>query len=100
MIGANYDYHFGDDAAGNSDPAAKANAISVFTTFQVLEKTAVGARFDYVKFDQIPEYWDITATVAQTITDGLTGKVEYRYDKDSGTDVDSNTIYVQMMYEF
>ena len=100
MIGANYDYHFGDDAAGNSDPAAKANAISVFTTFQVLEKTAVGARFDYVKFDQIPEYWDITATVAQTITDGLTGKVEYRYDKDSGTDVDANTIYVQMMYEF
>ena len=100
MIGANYDYHFGDDAAGNSDPAAKANAISVFTTFQVLEKTAVGARFDYVKFDQIPEYWDITATVAQTITDGLTGKVEYRYDKDSGSDVDQNTIYVQMMYEF
>ena len=100
MIGANYDYHFGDDAAGNSDPAAKANAISVFTTFQVLEKTAVGARFDYVKFDQIPEYWDITATVAQTITDGLTGKVEYRYDKDSGSDVDANTIYVQMMYEF
>ena len=63
-------------------------------------QTAVGARFDYVKFDQIPEYWDITATVAQTITDGLTGKVEYRYDKDSGSDVDANTIYVQMMYEF
>ncbi|MFL2937127.1 MAG: outer membrane beta-barrel protein [Myxococcota bacterium] len=103
MIGANYDYHFGDDAAGAKDPAATGNAVSVFATYQVVEKTGVGARFDYVDFDADNKQWAITATVAQSITDGLTGKVEYRYDKnetDPTTDVDTNTVYVQMMYEF
>ena len=109
MIGANYDYHFSDDSAGDSGQSG--NAISVFATFQLLEKTAVGARFDYVKFEdstpsQIAEEitnsknWEITATVAQSITDGLTGKVEYRYDKDDTADTHANTVYVQMMYEF
>ena len=103
MIGANYDYHFGDDAAGAKDPASTGNAVSVFATYQVVEKTGVGARFDYVDFDADNKQWAITATVAQSITDGLTGKVEYRYNKDETdptTDVDTNMVYVQMMYEF
>ena len=101
-FGANYDYHFGDLASGDEDPAENGNAVSVWGTFQVIEKTALGARFDYVKLDDSTKKWEITATVAQSITDGLTGKVEYRYDKDEtgGGDVGSNTVYVQMMYEF
>ena len=107
MIGANYDYHFSkarNDADGNS-----ANGISVFSTFQVIESTGIGARFDYVEGkdgngDKQGATWEITGTVAHNITDGLTGKVEYRYDRDNdgnGDEVDhTNTIYVQMMYEF
>jgi len=112
LIGANYDYHFGDDQFGNSLDGI--NAISVFATFQVIESTSVGARFDYVdswERNQVlgvgTNNWDITATVSHQITDGLTGKVEYRYDRlesNNGNDTAevgwANQVLVQMMYEF
>ena len=113
LIGVNYDYHFGDDAAGNSN--LDVNGISVFSTFDVIDSTSIGARFDWMKSESAAgvedgKVWAITATVAHKITDGLTGKVEYRYD-----DVDvanaglgwgnangdnRNQVLVQMMYEF
>jgi opacity protein-like surface antigen len=104
LIGANYDYHFGEDAAGNSLDSI--NAISVFSTFQIIDSTAVGARFDYIDSERAldVDVWDITATVSHQITDGLTGKVEYRYDsvedQDGNKLASANIIYVQMMYEF
>ena len=66
----------------------RANGISVFSTFQVIESTGIGARFDWIKVELTRRRrpansgsWAITATVAHNITDGLTGKVEYRrYD--------------------
>ena len=104
MIGANYDYHFGEDAGGNSLDSI--NAISIFSTFQIIDSTALGVRFDYIDSERAADVdvWDITATVSHKITDGLTGKVEYRYDDiedQAGTKLaNANIIYVQMMYEF
>ena len=106
MIGANYDYHF--TKGPNDADGLSANGISVFSTFEIIDSTSVGVRYDWLGVDDAAgdralEQWEITATVAHTITDGLTGKVEYRHDKFEPTGVAStgaNSVWVQMMYEF
>ncbi len=109
MIGVNYNYHF-TTLAGDAD-GASANGISAFATFDVIDSTSVGFRFDYLGVDDptgnttLLDQKAYTATVAHTITDGLTGKVEYRYD-DIADNVlalpyqSANSVWVQMMYEF
>ncbi len=118
MIGVNYDYHFSKWA--NDQDGATANAISVFGTFDIIDSTAIGVRYDWLgadgpdqfnNGDRVLEQWEITATVSHKITDGLTGKVEYRHDDTdtvnpviaalNGATVGStNSVWVQMMYEF
>ena len=106
MIGANYDYHF--TKGPNDQDGLTANGISVFGTFDVIDSTSVGVRYDWLGVDDAAgdrtlEQWEITATVAHTITDGLTGKVEYRHDNIEPTGFAStgaNSVWVQMMYEF
>jgi hypothetical protein len=106
MIGANYDYHF--TKGPNDQDGLTANGISVFSTFEIIDSTSVGVRYDWLGVDdpngaRLQEQWEITATVAHTITDGLTGKVEYRHDNIEPTGFAStgaNSVWVQMMYEF
>ena len=113
MIGVNYDYHF-SKWTGDTD-GATANAISVFGTFDILDSTAIGVRYDWLGADlpdqvgggRVLEQWEITATVSHKLTDGLTGKVEYRHDDTDtaavaplGTVGSTNEVWVQMMYEF
>jgi hypothetical protein len=114
MIGANYDYHF--TKWGNDSDGATANGISVFATFDIMDSTSIGARYDWLGADApsgvIPgdralELWEITATLSHKITDGLTGKFEYRHDNVTvgnaslGQDEGSvNSIFIQAMYEF
>ena len=111
MIGVNYDYHF--SKWQNDTDGVTANGISVFGTFDIIDSTSVGVRYDWLGADlgdgfgggRVLEQWEITATVAHKITDGLTGKVEYRHDK-VDTDLvatgqrNQNSVFVQMMYEF
>ncbi|MEE3327322.1 MAG: outer membrane beta-barrel protein [Myxococcota bacterium] len=111
MIGVNYDYHF--SKGRNDTDGLSANGISVFSTFQIIDSTAIGVRYDWLGADapdnlggaRVLEQWEITATVSHKITDGLTGKVEYRHDDldtvpTPGVVGSTNSIWVQMMYEF
>jgi hypothetical protein len=114
MLGVNYDYHF-SKWNGDTD-GLTANGISVFGTFDIIDSTSVGVRYDWfgadtgdqLGGDRVFQTWEITATVAHKITDGLTGKVEYRHDnlETPGGAVpgllagSGNTVFVQMMYEF
>jgi hypothetical protein len=50
LIGANYNYHF--SKGRNDADGLSANGMSVFSTFQIIESTGIGVRYDWFGVDQ------------------------------------------------
>lgn len=89
LLWANYDYFFVDDLGGVD---FKANGISLGGRVGITDAAGLGGRFEYAHLNNVNggsdngDLYSFTITGDYALTDNLTWKVEYKYEKSSDID--------------